>query len=749
MTPNADEHDQGMPNRWRPACGRPAKRASADVLDSEKQAECDPDRGTYLAIAAHVSSDRSDDPKLTSLQDLVVPLGFVGIVLMMVLPIPAFLIDGMLAISLAVSIGVFLIGLYMETPLQFSAFPAVILAATLLRLSLNVATTRLILLNGHKGQGAAGHVIEAFGRLVVEGNIVVGLVVFLILVVINFVVITKGAGRVAEVAARFALDGMPGKQMAVDADLNAGIISSEVARERRRNVEREADFFGAMDGASKFVKGDAIAGLLITAINLIGGLLIGLANGMDLANAGATFTILSVGDALVAQIPSLLISTASGVVVPRSATGDQLRRAVRQQLFGSRRAVSATAGILVVLAILPGIPAIPFLTLAGVLAFSLRYIAEPKTEPADSPDVALDTGPKPGSPEDIETALPLDVLALEVGYQLVHAVDPQMGGTLVDRIASLRKQLALDLGIVFPPVHIRDNLHMDPGAYRFLLLGTEIAKGMTRSGRWLAMDASGSAPPIEGEATTDPAFGTPARWILSRDRDLAQALGYTVVDHATVIATHLAEVVRSNAHNILGRGELQHLFDVFSKQTPKLVEELIPSVLGLGEVIKVLRNLLREGVSIRDLRTILEGLIEMGTSTRDPEQLTEMTRQRLARQITATHTGPDGTISTLVLEPAVEDMFRRSLREIAQGTGGALDPEFARQLGLSLEEACRKMVTSGLTPCVVTSPDVRRYVRAFAERRCPQLAVLSFRELDPSANISPFETVGFSVAHAA
>lgn len=700
-------------------------------------------------MPVHVSSDRSDASKPSNLHDLVVPLGFVGIVMMMVLPMPAFLIDGMLAISLATSIGVFLIGLFMETPLQFSAFPAVILVATLLRLSLNVATTRLILLNGHKGHGAAGHVIEAFGRLVVEGNIVVGLVVFLILVVINFVVITKGAGRVAEVAARFALDGMPGKQMAVDADLNAGLISSEVARERRRNVEREADFFGAMDGASKFVKGDAIAGLLITAINLIGGLLIGLSNGMDLANASSTFTILSVGDALVAQVPALLISTASGVVVTRSATGDQLGRAVRQQLFGSKRAVAATAGIMSLMALLPGMPAIPFLALAGGLVFGMRYIVEAKTETAEALAAPLDSTPKPGSPEDIELALPLDVLALEVGYQLVHAVDPQMGGTLVDRIAALRKQLAVDLGIVIPPVHIRDNLNLDPGAYRFLLLGTEIAKGTTRAGRLLAMDASGSAPPIEGESTTDPAFGTPARWILNRDRELAQALGYTVVDHATVVATHLAEVVRSNAHNILGRGELQHLFEVFSKQTPKLVEELIPNVMNVGEVIKVLRNLLRENVSIRDLRTILEGLIEMAASTRDPEQLTEMTRQRLARQLTSAYTGPDGTIATLVLESAVEEMFRRSLREIAQGTGGALDPEFARQLGIGLEEACKRMISTGLAPCVVTSPDVRRYVRAFAERRCPQLAVLSFRELDPSANIRPFETVGFTTAHAA
>ena len=326
--------------------------------------------------ADHVSSDRLEPPKSAKLQELIIPLGFVGIVLMMVLPMPAFLIDGMLALSLAVSIGVFLIGLFMETPLQFSAFPAVILVATLLRLSLNVATTRLILLNGHKGHGAAGHVIEAFGRLVVEGNVVVGLVVFLILVVINFVVITKGAGRVAEVAARFALDGMPGKQMAVDADLNAGIISSEVARERRKNVEREADFFGAMDGASKFVKGDAIAGLLITAINLIGGLLIGLSNGMDLANATSTFTILSVGDALVAQIPALLISTASGVVVTRSATGDQLGRALRQQLFGSRRPVAVTAGVLALMALMPGMPAFPFLALAGGLLYGMRHIVQ-------------------------------------------------------------------------------------------------------------------------------------------------------------------------------------------------------------------------------------------------------------------------------------------------------------------------------------------------------------------------------------
>lgn len=683
-----------------------------------------------------------------ALQEFAIPVGLIAIVLMMVLPMPAFLVDTLLALSLALSIGVFLIGLFMESPLQFSAFPAVILVATLLRLSLNVATTRLILLHGHEGAGSAGRVVETFGRFVVEGNIIVGLVVFLILVVINFVVITKGAGRVAEVAARFALDGMPGKQMAIDADLNGGIISSDVARERRRNVEREADFFGSMDGASKFVKGDAIAGLLITAVNLIAGLLVGVSHGMDMGVAAETFTVLSVGDALVAQIPSLMISTAAGVVVTRSATGDQLGRALRVQLLSSRRAVAATSGVLVAMALLPGMPAVPFLALAGGLVYAMRQIKDPGADETAAP-VPVDTTPRVGSPEDIDAALPLDVVSLDVGYQLIQFVDPTMGGTLVDRIASLRKQIALDLGVVIPPVHIQDNLSIGPSSYRILLLGTEIAHGQLQPGRLLAIDPSGAAVPMDGEETTDPAFGTPARWILPRDSDLAQALGYTVVDHTTVIATHLAEVVRTNAHLILGRAEFTHLIEVFSKQSPKLFEDLVPNILSVADVLKVLRNLLREGISIRDLRTILEGFIEMSASTRDTEQLTEMTRQRLARQITAQFTGVDGTISTLVLDPAVEDVFRRSLREIAQGTGGAIDPEFARTLGQMLDAASKRMMANGLTPCVVTSPDVRRYVRAFAERRCPNLSVISFRELEPSANIQPFETVGSTNARAA
>ena len=679
--------------------------------------------------------------------DLAVPLALIGIVLMMVLPLPGFLIDVLLATSLAASIGVFLIGLFMEQALEFSAFPAVILVATLLRLSLNVATTRMILLKGHEGHAAAGRVVEAFGRFVVGGNVVVGLVVFLILVVINFVVITKGAGRVAEVAARFALDGMPGKQMAIDQDLNAGVISADIARDRRRALEREADFFGAMDGASKFVKGDAIAGLLITAINLIGGLMIGLANGMTLVSAAETFSILSVGDALVSQVPALMISTAAGVVVTRSATGDQLGRALRVQMFGSRRAVAGTAGVLTLFALLPGMPALPFLGLAGLLVMVAR--AKPPAPPDAAEEAPSDKpAAKPGSAEEIDAALPIDVLALEVGYELVHVVDPQMGGNLVDRISALRKQMALDLGIVIPPVHIRDNLQLPPGAYRLLLLGTEVARGTTRAGRLLAMDPSGNAPAIDGEATTDPAFGTPARWVRARDREYAEALGYTVVDHTTVIATHLSEVVRENAHNILGRAELAHLFEVFARSTPKLVEDLVPNLLSLGEVLRVFRNLLREGVSIRDLRSLLEGLLEIAGSTRDPEQLTELIRQRLSRQITAAFTGSDGTVSALVLDAPVEEMFRRSLREIATGTGGALDPELAQRLGVALEAASKRMMLAGRSPCAITSPDIRRYLRAFAERRCPELAVLSFRELEPDVGIKPFETVGFGKAAA-
>jgi flagellar biosynthesis protein FlhA len=682
-------------------------------------------------------------PPVKLAAELAVPLGIISIVLMMVLPVPPLMLDGLLAVSLTISIGVFLIALFIEKPLDYSVFPAVVLVATLLRLSLNVATTRQILLHGTEGHSAAGRVVEAFGQIVVGGNVVVGLVVFFILVIINFVVITKGAGRVAEVAARFTLDAMPGKQMAIDAELNAGLITADVAKQRRRDIEREADFFGAMDGASKFVHGDAVAGLLIAVINLVGGLLIGLSAGMGLAQAAETFSILTIGDALVTQMPSLLVSTASGVVVTRSATGEPLGRALGTQLLGSPRAVGLTAGVLGSFALVPGMPALPFLTLAGVLGFAAwnksKLLA--KVEQV----AAAPAAPAPGSAEDLESSMTVDLLALEVGYELIAAVDPSMGGTLLDRISVLRRQFALDLGFIMPPVRVRDNLQLEPGRYRFCILGTEVAGASLRAGHVLAMKSSPDAPDLMGESTVDPAFGTRAWWVPLRDREQAEALGYTLVDSTTVLVTHLGEIVRAHAHQLLGRGEMQQLLDVFSRSHPKMVDDLIPNMLAAGDVLKVLRNLMREGVSIRDLRSIVEALIEFSPSTKDTEQLTELTRQRLSRQVTAAFKAKDGVVHALVLHPQVEDMFQRSLRDIAAGTGGALDPEETRRLGICLERGVARLLGTGRNAVLVTRPDLRRYVRAFAERRVPSLAVLSFREIDANVTIRPFETIGTQI----
>jgi len=666
--------------------------------------------------------------------DIIIPLGIIGIVLMMVLPIPAMLLDILLSFSQALAIGVFLTALFIEEALEFSAFPAFVLIATLLRLSLNVATTRLILLHGGEGAGAAGSVVEAFGRFVVEGNVLVGLVVFLILAVINFVVVTKGAGRVAEVSARFTLDAMPGKQMAIDADLSSGSINNDQARGRRKKLEREADFYGAMDGASKFVHGDAVAGLLITAINLIGGLILGVSRGMDLSKAAETFSVLSVGDALASQIPALLISAASGIVVTRSATGDQLGRAFGTQLFGRRKPVAMTAGILTVLALMPGMPTVSCLMLAGgFLMLSRKIGAAPAVVvKAAAPPAAGD--PKRAASE-VDASLALDLLSLEVGYELVGLVDAARGGTLLDRVAVLRQQLAKDLGMIMPPVHVCDNLQLPPGAYRVLISGNAVGAGSCKAGRLLAVDPIGQAPPIQGEKTMDPTFGMPARWIAVRDKEMAEALGYTVVDHATVIATHLGELLRINAHKLLGRQEVQHLLDVLAKTAPKIVDDVVPNLLSLGDVVRILRNLVREGISIRDLRTILDSLGELSAQTKDIEQLTELVRERLASHITSRVKGADGNVAALTLDPRLEELLRRSLREIATGTGGALDPELLRTLVANVERSVKKFTAISATPLVVTSPDLRRYVRAVFERKIPQLSVVSFREIDPTAPI--------------
>ncbi|MCU0682328.1 MAG: flagellar biosynthesis protein FlhA [Polyangiaceae bacterium] len=677
-------------------------------------------------------------PEGPSKADAIVPVAIIGILLMMVLPLPAWLLDALLACSLALAVGVFLTALFIEDALEFSAFPAFVLVATLLRLSLNVATTRLILLHGGEGQGAAGDVVEAFGRFVVEGNIVVGLVVFLILVVINFVVITKGSGRVAEVAARFTLDAMPGKQMAVDADLASGAITPEAARKKRKDLEREADFYGAMDGASKFVHGDAVAGLLITAINLIGGLVLGVARGMSLAKAAETFSVLSVGDALVSQLPALLVSSAAGVVVTRSATGEQLGRAFLGQLITRKRPMTLTAGILTLLGLMPGMPFLPCVGLAAALLFAVRAPSAKSAFAAGGVDAAKAASSEDARKNDqaeVEAALSVELLSLELGYELVGLVDVARGGTLLERVASLRQQLARECGMVVPPVHVCDNLELAPGAYRVLVSGVEVASGKCRSGFLLALDPSGTAPPIDGEATIDPAFGAPARWITPRDREMAEALGYAVVDEATVLATHLGEVLRLQGHKLLGRQEVQQLLEVQARRSPKLVDDVVPNLVPLGDLVRIMRNLLREGVSIRDLRSILEALAELAPQTKDPEQLTEYLRERLAGQITARAKGPDGSVTALTLDPRLEELLRRSLRDISNGTGGAIDPNVLNGVTTSAERSLAQFGALGASPLIVSPPDLRRYVRAIVERKTPQLAVVSFREIDPSVTL--------------
>jgi flagellar biosynthesis protein FlhA len=661
----------------------------------------------------------------------LVPLGIVGVVLMMILPLPPAVLDTLIATSMALAIGVFLTALFIERALEFSAFPAFVLVATLLRLSLNVATTRLILLHGGEGHGAAGAVVEAFGRFVVEGNVLVGLVVFLILTVINFVVVTKGAGRVAEVAARFTLDALPGKQMAIDADLASGAITQEQAKARRGDLEREADFFGAMDGASKFVHGDAIAGLLITAINLLGGLALGVSRGMDVARAAETFSVLSVGDALASQLPALLLSAASGLVVTRSATGEQLGRALSIQFLGKRTAVSMTAGILAVLALVPGMPALALLVLAAALFFVGRRVSA-KLAATEATDGRATKEAKPTAAEVVDAALSVDVLSIELGYELVPTVDAAHGGTLTERVARLREELARELGVVVPPVHVADNLSLAPGGYRILLSGIEVGRGECMHGRLLAIDGAGNAPPLEGDATVDPAFGSPATWIAARDAELAEALGYTVVDHSTVITTHLGELLRANAHRLLGREEVQHLLEVLARSAPRLVDDVVPGLLPLGDLVRVLKNLVREGVSIRDLRTILEALAELSTQTKDIEQLTELVRERLSAQITARFRTGDGTVEALTLDPRLEHTLRASLQDIAAGRGGALDPEILRTVARKAEDALPSFAARGASPLVVAAPDLRRYVRAILERKVPSVAVASFREIEPT-----------------
>ena len=674
--------------------------------------------------------------------DATMAVALVGVLALAVAPLPPVLFDLLLGTALCLAALTFLVAFYVERPTDFSSFPALLLFVTLFRLSLNVASTRLILTHGGQGEHAAGAVIAAFGRFAIGGDFVVGAIIFLILVIVNFVVITKGAERISEVAARFTLDSMPGKQMAIDADLGAGLISEKEARARRQHIQREADFHGAMDGASKFVRGDAVAGLLILAINVVGGIVIGVAErGMSFGEAARTFTLLSIGDGLVSQIPALLVSTGAALLITRS-DDRELGTALSAQLLRRRRPLMVTAALVTAIGLLPGMPHLLFLALGGMIAWRARR-AGVTTDVPNGADAAEASGAPAGATAatpaaakgELEAALPVELLAMEVGLDLINMVDAGKNGELLRRIATLRKQLATELGVLVPPIHIRDDLRLAPGAYRVLLSGVLVAEGSVAVHRLLALDPSGTGTRgIPGEATTEPTFGLPAKWIATSERARAEAAGCTVVDPTAVIATHLAELIRKHAHELLGRREAQELFDVLGKTDGKVVEELIPHLMSTGDVIKVLRNLLREGVSIRDLRTILETLADHAGAIKHPDELTELVRQRLARRITRGNLATDGSLRPLVLDPRAEQLFREP---------GGRNARALSRLTDDLAASARELTRHDEPPLLVVAPDIRRTVASIAARHIPGLAVISFREVDPSV---PFVTRGVITA---
>ncbi|MDJ0761603.1 MAG: flagellar biosynthesis protein FlhA [Myxococcota bacterium] len=669
------------------------------------------------------------------------PIMLVSVLFMMMMPIPPYIIDMALTLSIGFSLLLFLGSIYIEKPLNLSTFPTLLLISTLARLSMNVASTRLILLRGGEGASAAGHVIQTFGEFVVGGNYVVGIIVFLILVIINFVVITKGAGRIAEVGARFILDAMPGKQMAIDADLSSGLIGEAEAKKRRVVIQEEADFFGAMDGASKFVRGDAIAGLLITAINIIGGFIIGVTQQeLTVAEAASTYTILTVGDGLVSQIPALLISTSAGLVVTRSTSGADLAPEIIDQLLGRKRALNVAGAVIGGMALVPGLPVVPFLLLGGSMLMLARRKWETQEVVESAPVEEAMT-----ERERLAALLPVDLLELEVGYELVPLVDAAQGGELTERIAGLRSNLVSELGIILPPIHVRDNLRLQPKQYRFLLSGSEIGTGEVLPARLMAIDPGGGGGNISGEQTVEPAFGLPAWWISHTERTRAENEGYTVVDPATVMVTHITELVRGHAAELLGRGEAQELFDILARSHPRLVDELIPAALPATDVIRVLRQLLKENVSVRDLRTIFEVLAEHVQRTKEPDQLIEFVRHRLARQITRRFMGDDGRVCGLILDNTFENELRQSSTTSAIQVIG-VDPRLGRRLLESVEKLAAEFSRSTAPPLLITSPDVRRAISDFIRPRIPGLSVVSFAEITQGTEIVPLGVAGLPEA---
>lgn len=677
--------------------------------------------------------------RLLHQRDVLLPVAVVAVIAMMIVPLPTVMLDLLLIVNLSIGLLILLVSMYTTEPLAFSVFPTLLLITTLFRLALNISASRLILLNAF-----AGHVIEAFGSVVIGGSYVVGIVVFIILVVIQFVVITNGAGRVAEVAARFTLDAMPGKQMSIDADLNAGLITEAEAKRRRQKIEQEADFYGAMDGASKFVRGDAIAGIIIILVNILAGFVIGvMQQGMSLMGALQTYALLTVGDGLVSQIPALMISTATGIVVTRAATSGDLGTDTIRQITSNPRVLGIVTGALIVLAFVPGIPKLPFFIIAcltgggAYMAWQSEASGE-RTAISGGATVVETTAtgePAPTGPEAVTPLLALDPMELEIGYGLIPLVDPQEAGNLLDRITRIRRQMALDLGIVLPTVRVRDNLQLQPNQYVVKLRGVEVARGDLLINQYLAMNAGLADEQIEGIPTTEPAFGLPALWIQASLKDRAELLGYTVVDPPSVLTTHLTEVIKGNAANILSRQDVQTLITNLKAEHPAVVDELIPGVLSIGETQKVLQNLLRERITIRDLVTIVETLADYARQTRDTEALTEYVRQRLARAISAQYRGADGLVHVITLSPRVEQQLTEALKQTDQGTMIAMEPVRAQQLLQRLAGEMERVAGLGHAPVLLCSARLRLAVRRLTERVLPNLVVLSFSEIATGVDV--------------
>jgi len=689
----------------------------------------------------------TSSPNLPTWRDLLragigVPAGVLAVLAMVILPLPPMALDVLFTFNIALSIVIVMAVFYVARPIEFGVFPTVLLLATLLRLALNVASTRVVLLHGYSGPQAAGHVIESFGEFVVGGNFAVGVVVFIILTIINFVVVTKGAGRISEVSARFTLDAMPGKQMAIDADLNAGLITQDEARTRRAEIRAEADFYGSMDGSSKFVRGDAIAGILILLINIIGGLAIGtIGHGMAVMDAVHTYTLLTIGDGLVAQIPALLLSTAVALIVTRMSRSQDMGGELRRQLFGNPKALGVAGGLLGVMGLIPGMPNVPFLLIAALCGATAYLINRKRTAAA-----AAATAPKPApqAPETRELTWedvrPVDLVGLEVGYRLVSLVDKRQSGDLLGRVRGVRRKLSQELGFLVPAVHIRDNLDLAPNVYRINLSGVPVGESVIYPDKELAINAGRVFGPLQGIATRDPAFGMEAVWIDAASRDHAQALGYTVVDPSTVIATHLSFVIQSHANEILGHEEVQQLLNGLAKSAPKLVEDLVPRVLPLSAVVRVLQSLLVERIPIRNIRTIIETLAEHAPRSQDPAVLLAHVRVALGRQIVQDIAGISAELPVITFEPELERLLSGSLA--ANSTSPGLEPGLAERLQQRVTEASRRQEASGEAPVLLVPPPLRAQMARFLRAALPSLYVLAWNEIPDNRKVRVITAVG-------